>query len=703
MSASGLAVDPTAAESAVDRTAGGRLDAVAERGGDLLNPILIKEVRQSFKSTQFLGSFWALLGICWLIGSCGLLFAGDAVEFGAIGGAFFTLFYSVLAFAVLLLVPYGAYRSVLNERVEQTWEVLSVTALSPRQIVLGKVACAAMQMLIYYCAVAPFVAFCSLMQGFDPLTAAFFLLATAWGAVVASSFAVMLASVVRQKVWQGLLAGALGTALFGGVWVYVGTAFGGALVRPLPFSDPAFQWTLLAAAVASGSYVVLFVNAAAAGLTFEADNRSTAVRVTVTMQFWLLIAAAAGVYVARPDLLTGPALAVVAKFGGRSVAVLGGGFCRGTGQAQPPRAAGGAEPKCPGGSGRPVAAGRVAGRVAGLATLGGSRRVGGVGPGGAGAGPGGPRWPAGGGSERLGRPARGPAGPRPVDAGGVLRRLLRAVLCRALRRDDAAGVQTAAGFPADRGPVDRADRRPGRADPAGRRPDGEAGRAGRTVGTRRPRPRADAPATGRPRGDFLAAHRRRRTGSLRGRRKPAVRRGTDSRPAPPTGRHPGRPPGMTATDAPPPAPAGAGSVLEDPAVLAAAARYTLSGPPPRGGGAVGGRVGRTAGSGLEFREHRRYLPGDDVRHLDWAAFARTDVPTVRVFREEVAREVSVWLDGSASMGCDEAKRRLAKQIAATFWRSAAADGDRPTLHVLGGADAPTPRGRAGGGVGRRAV
>ncbi len=67
--------------------------------------------------SSFSGSFWALLGICWLIGTCGLLFAGDAVEFGAVGGAFFTLFYSVLAFAVLLLVPYGAYRSVLNERV----------------------------------------------------------------------------------------------------------------------------------------------------------------------------------------------------------------------------------------------------------------------------------------------------------------------------------------------------------------------------------------------------------------------------------------------------------------------------------------------------------------------------------------------------------------------------------------------------------
>ena len=130
----------------------------------------------------------------------------------------------------------------------------------------------------------------------------------------------------------------------------------------------------------------------------------------------------------------------------------------------------------------------------------------------------------------------------------------------------------------------------------------------------------------------------------------------------------------------------------NPAVAAAAARFTLAGPPPRAGGLAGERVGRTAGSGLEFREHRRYLPGDDVRHLDWAALARTDVPTVRVFREEVARDAAVWLDGSASMASDPAKAALALDLAAVFLRSAAADGDRPALHVLSESARPDPRG-----------
>ena len=285
-----------------------------DRAADALNPILIKEVRQSFRSKQFLGSFWVLLGACWLIGAGGLLFAGDAVEYAAVGGGFFALFYSVLAFAVLLLVPYGAFRSVLSERQENTWETLSITALSPRQIVLGKLACAGMQGLMYFSAAAPFVLFCGLLQGFDPRTAAFFLAATAWAAVVVSGFAIMLAAVVKQKVWQGVLGAVLTVGLFWLIPAFIGAVFG-STVGPPPFAEPWFWWAAAGAVAVSGSYLVLFVNAAAAGLTFEADNRSTAVRTTATAQFWAAAAAALAVGHFRPDLLPWPVVAGLLGFG----------------------------------------------------------------------------------------------------------------------------------------------------------------------------------------------------------------------------------------------------------------------------------------------------------------------------------------------------------------------------------------------------
>src|SRR3954468_11960960 len=47
------------------------------------------------------------------------------------------------------------------------------------------------------------------------------------------------------------------------------------------------------------------------------------------------------------------------------------------------------------------------------------------------------------------------------------------------------------------------------------------------------------------------------------------------------------------------------------------------------------------GSGLAFDEVRMYQPGDDVRFIDWNVTARTNMPHVKVFREE--REMTVML------------------------------------------------------------
>ena len=62
--------------------------------------------------------------------------------------------------------------------------------------------------------------------------------------------------------------------------------------------------------------------------------------------------------------------------------------------------------------------------------------------------------------------------------------------------------------------------------------------------------------------------------------------------------------------------------------------------PPRtlAAGAGGTRISRRAGGSLEFRDHRDYEPGDDLRHLDWNVFARSDRLTVKQFHEEIADE-----------------------------------------------------------------
>jgi len=63
----------------------------------------------------------------------------------------------------------------------------------------------------------------------------------------------------------------------------------------------------------------------------------------------------------------------------------------------------------------------------------------------------------------------------------------------------------------------------------------------------------------------------------------------------------------------------------------------------------GRHASRLRGRGLNFEELRRYLPGDDVRAIDWKVTARTGVPHVRVMTEERDRPALIVVDQRMSM------------------------------------------------------
>lgn len=88
----------------------------------------------------------------------------------------------------------------------------------------------------------------------------------------------------------------------------------------------------------------------------------------------------------------------------------------------------------------------------------------------------------------------------------------------------------------------------------------------------------------------------------------------------------------------------------------------------RGGGVGGeaGRKGRTPGN-VEFKDHRTYVPGDDLRFLDWNVFLRSGGLAVKTFTHEEASEALIVLDRSASMGPAGSRQdRLAREIAAAI-------------------------------------
>lgn len=134
----------------------------------------------------------------------------------------------------------------------------------------------------------------------------------------------------------------------------------------------------------------------------------------------------------------------------------------------------------------------------------------------------------------------------------------------------------------------------------------------------------------------------------------------------------------------PPTGASLFSLVPDAEAAVAAARAVadrLTIPITRGLRRTSGPVsGSAAGSSIDFQDHRPYMPGDDPRHIDWQAYARSGHYTMKLYREEVRPLVDLVIDCSPSMALDPAKTRRSLELAAfcleTVQRSAS------SLHVF---------------------
>ncbi|HXW83003.1 MAG TPA: DUF58 domain-containing protein [Candidatus Binataceae bacterium] len=92
-------------------------------------------------------------------------------------------------------------------------------------------------------------------------------------------------------------------------------------------------------------------------------------------------------------------------------------------------------------------------------------------------------------------------------------------------------------------------------------------------------------------------------------------------------------------------------------------------------------LGRIQGLGIEPENFRDYATGDDLRFLDWNAYARLDELTMRTYRAERQVEVTMLVDASASMSVPERDDKLgfALAIAASLAYIGLADNDAVRL------------------------
>ncbi|HEY0007096.1 MAG TPA: DUF58 domain-containing protein, partial [Tepidisphaeraceae bacterium] len=75
------------------------------------------------------------------------------------------------------------------------------------------------------------------------------------------------------------------------------------------------------------------------------------------------------------------------------------------------------------------------------------------------------------------------------------------------------------------------------------------------------------------------------------------------------------------------------------------------------------------GFSIEFSQHREYVPGDDLRHLDWKVLGRSDRYYIKQYEQETNFVAHLLVDGSESMNYRSSrvsKLAYAKQLAAVL-------------------------------------
>tara|TARA_R110002049_G_scaffold285698_4_gene467142 strand:+ start:331376 stop:332266 length:891 start_codon:yes stop_codon:yes gene_type:complete len=144
-------------------------------------------------------------------------------------------------------------------------------------------------------------------------------------------------------------------------------------------------------------------------------------------------------------------------------------------------------------------------------------------------------------------------------------------------------------------------------------------------------------------------------------------------------------------------PTSAATSLLPPELLARLERLELVSRKVFRGQIKGERRSRRKGQSVEFADFRSYVPGDDLRLIDWNLYARLDHLFLKLFQEEEDLHFYALVDASESMNFgDPTKLHVAKQLAAALGYVGLCRADRVSVAALGaeGRRAPVLRGRA---------
>ena len=271
----------------------GRLVQWLEARSDWLSPIVVKEVRQVVRGREFAYAFGASL-----IAGLAVAFFGaaDALAGSGTTGAwtFFALM-TCVAFLGFAVVPLGAFSAMRNERLEQTLELITLTELSPRRIIIGKLLAQGVKLATLFAAIAPFVAMSFLLGGIDFVTIVLSLAGVFLWSLWACALCLFLSTLLKSRAMSGLIFGLVGLVMLMLVVIsrqmYFmfsrGLMFGGPSTTVTGFVGSTWWVTGLVATFCVATMVNL-VLLAENRLALPTENKVTALRVGFMVQLVLV-------------------------------------------------------------------------------------------------------------------------------------------------------------------------------------------------------------------------------------------------------------------------------------------------------------------------------------------------------------------------------------------------------------------------------
>lgn len=259
-----------------------------ENASDRLSPIVVKEVRQVVRGREFASAFAAIL-----LAGLGIAFVGatDALTGSGVSGRWtFAALTVCLALLGLVVVPLGAFNALRTERMEQTLELITVTALSPRRVVVGKLLSQVVKLATFFAVMAPFIAMSFLLGGVDFVTILLSLVVLFLWSTWVCALCLMLSTLLKSRA----MSGAVFTIVAVGLFLLIGSILANTRMFSVSVAGPGASRELwLALGISTSFCLVSMINLvllAEHRLSLPTDDKVTAVRLGFFAQFLLIVA-----------------------------------------------------------------------------------------------------------------------------------------------------------------------------------------------------------------------------------------------------------------------------------------------------------------------------------------------------------------------------------------------------------------------------